>query len=145
MLVTGLFVPHADHVAAFDSVEQTRSALLVSSELFVVGAKIREALLLSKLASKWWSLLLIKDALSRHRRLLEMPVAEMVDRGTQEQAFPIAKINASAFERIKGLPQCSASMAAPKVAIELRILVRRLFVHHSELGSAVSSQQMSSL
>ena len=84
MLVTGLFVPHADHVAASDSVEQTRSALLVSSELFVVGAKIREALLLSKLASKWWSLLLIKDALSRHRRLLEMPVAEMVNCGTQE-------------------------------------------------------------
>jgi hypothetical protein len=25
-----------------------------------------------------------KDALSRHRRLLEIPVAEMVNRGTQE-------------------------------------------------------------
>jgi hypothetical protein len=37
-----------------------------------------------KLAGKWRSLLLRKEALSRHRRLLEMPVAELVNSGTQE-------------------------------------------------------------
>ena len=84
VLAIGLFVSRADHVAAFNSADQTPSAWLVLSELLVVGAKISEALMLSKLAGKTRSLLLMKDALSRYRRLLEMPVTEMVNCGTQE-------------------------------------------------------------
>ena len=53
---------------------------LHSCEFFVFSAKIREAFLLGKAPSEWLSLMLIKDALYRHRRELKVPVAEMVNR-----------------------------------------------------------------
>jgi hypothetical protein len=56
-----------------------------------IRAKIREAFLLGKVPGKWLSLVLIKDALRRPSRQLEVPVAEMVNRCAQEQAFPVAK------------------------------------------------------
>jgi hypothetical protein len=92
---------------------------------------------LGKVAGEWRSLVLIKDALSRHRRLLEMPVAEMVNRCAQEQAFPIAKLNASIFERSEGFLQTAAGMRTPKVAIKIRILTQRLFAHWSRMGPPV--------
>ena len=73
--------------------------MLGSCEFF---AKIREAFLLGKVASELRSLVLIEDALSRPRRLLEIPVAKMVNGCAQEQPFPIAKLNASVFERTEG-------------------------------------------
>ena len=71
---------------------------LHSCEFFVLGAKIREAFLLRKVAREWRSLVLAQDALSGRSRLLEIPVAEMVNTCAQEQAFPIAQRKTPAFE-----------------------------------------------
>jgi hypothetical protein len=70
------------------------------------------------------SLVFIKDASSRHRRLLEISVAEMVNGCAQEQAFPIAKLNASIFEDFEGFLQTAAGVRMPKVAIKIRSLTK---------------------
>jgi hypothetical protein len=72
-----------------------------SCEFFVFGAKIREAFLLGKVAREWRSLVLAYDALSGRSRLLEIPVAEMVNSCAQEQAFPITERKTPAFECIE--------------------------------------------
>jgi hypothetical protein len=116
-----------------------------SCESFVFRAKIREAFLLGKVSGEWLSLVLAKDALHRRRRLLEVPVAEMVNRRAQEQAFPIAKVNASIFERSEGFLQTAAGVRSPKVAIEIRILPRWLFAHRSRMGTSCGRLEMLSL
>jgi hypothetical protein len=73
-------------------------SLVPSCESFVFGAKIREAFLLGKVPGEWLSLALIKDALRRSGRLLEVPVAEVVNRRAQEQAFPITERKMPALE-----------------------------------------------
>ena len=116
-----------------------------SCESFVFGAKIRKAFLLGKVPSEWLSLVLIKDALCRRRRELEVPVAEMVNRCTQEQAFPIAKVNATIFERSEGFLQIAAGVPTPKVAIKIRILTRWLVGHRCKMGTPCGQLEMSSL
>ena len=109
-------------------------SLLPSCESFEFGAKIREAFLLGKAPSEWLSPLVIKDALCRRRRELEVPVAEMVDRRAQEQAFPTAKSHAPVFKRSEGFLQFAAGLPTPKIAIKIRMLMQRLFVLHSGWG-----------
>jgi len=114
-------------------------------EFFVFGAKIRESFLLGKAPKEWPSVTLTKDALRRRCRLFEVPVAEMVNRCTQEQAFPIAKVNASIFERSEGFLQIAAGVPTPKVAIKIRILTRWLVGHRCKMGTPCGQLEMSSL
>jgi len=74
---------------------------LHSCEFFVFGAKIREAFLLGKVTREWRSLVLAWDTLSGRSRLLEIPVAVMVNSCAQEQAFPIAERKTPAFESLE--------------------------------------------
>src|SRR5580704_4599154 len=109
-------------------------SLLPSCESFEFGAKIREAFLLAP--SEWLSPVLTKDALCRRRRELEVPVSEMVKRRAQEQAFPTAKSHAPIFKRSEGFLQFAAGLPTPKIAIKIRMLMRRLFVHRSRMGAS---------
>ena len=97
---------------------------------------MRETFLLGKAAGEWLPLTLYKDALRRDCRLFEVPVAEMVKRCAQEQALPITEENASIFERIEGFLQFAARLPTPKIAIKIRMLMRRLFVHCSRMGAS---------
>jgi hypothetical protein len=69
----------------------------------------------------------------------------MVKRCAQEQALPITEENASLFERFEGLLQFATGMPPPKVAIKIRILTQRLFVHWSMMGAPDGHLEMSSL
>jgi hypothetical protein len=100
---------------------------------------------LGKAPKEWPSVTLTKDALRRPCRLFEVPVADMVNRCTQEQAFPIAKVNASIFERSEGFQQTAAGVRSPKVAIEIRILPRWLSAHRSRMGTSCGRLEMLSL
>jgi len=60
----------------------------------------------------------------------------MVKRCAQEQALPITEENASIFERIEGFLQFAARLPTPKIAIKIRMLMRRLFVHRSRMGAS---------
>jgi hypothetical protein len=96
--------------------------LLPSCESFVFGAKISEAFLLGKAPSEWLSPVLIKDTLCRRRRELEVPVAEMINRRAQVQAFPTAKRHAPIFKRSECFLQIAAGVRTPKVAVKIHIL-----------------------
>ena len=74
-----------------------------SGDFFEFGAKIYEALLLGKAPREWLPSVLGKNALCGLRRLLEIPVAEMVNCRAQEQAFPATTCYASIFERVECL------------------------------------------
>ena len=60
----------------------------------------------------------------------------MVKRCAQEQALPITEENSSIFERIEGFLQFAAGLRTPKIAIKIRMLMRRLFVHRSRMGAS---------
>jgi hypothetical protein len=92
-----------------------------SCESFVFGAKISEAFLLGKAPSEWLSVVLIKDTLCRRRRELEVPVAEMINRRAQVQAFPTAKSHAPIFKRSECFLQTAAGARTPKVAVKIHI------------------------
>ena len=53
---------------------------------------------MGKVTHEWRSLVLALDALSGRSRLLEIPIAEMVNSCAQEQAFPITERKTPAFE-----------------------------------------------
>jgi hypothetical protein len=114
----------------------TRSRL-PSCKFFIFCAKSRETFLLSKAAGEGLPLALYKDALRRDCRLFEVPVAEMVKRCAQEQALPITEENAPIFERFEGFLQFSAGLPNPKIAMKIRMLMRRLVVHGSRIGGVV--------
>jgi len=95
--------------------------------------------------SEWLSLVLIKDALCRRRRELEVPVAEMVNRRAQEQAFPTAKSYAPIFKRSEGCLQIAAGVPTPKVAIKIRILTQWLVAHCCKMTTPCGQLEMSSL
>ena len=96
----------ANKRAATALLEPTRAwvSSLHSCEFFVFGAKFRKAFLLGKVAREWRSLVLAYDALSGRSRLLEIPVAEMVNSCAQEQAFPITERKKATFECLERPP-----------------------------------------
>jgi hypothetical protein len=77
---------------------------------------IRETLFLAKAPRKRLTVLPRgQNAPRRYGRLLEVPVAEMVNRRAQEHALPTAKSYAPIFERSEGFQQIAAGVATPKV------------------------------
>jgi hypothetical protein len=111
----------------------------------VFGTEIREAFLLRKSPWEWLSLQLTKDALRGLCRLLEVPLAEMVKRRAQKQALPAAESHASIFEHSERLRQIAAGVRAPKVAIEIRILLLWLAAHCCRMAPLRTNLEMSSL
>jgi hypothetical protein len=87
------------------------------------------------------SYLLTKDALRGPCR----PLKEMVKGRTQEQSFPAAKSYTPIFECSEGLLQIATGVRAPKVAIEIRILFRRLVAHCCMMLTPRIELEMSSL
>jgi hypothetical protein len=96
--------------------------LFPSCESFVFGAKISEVFLLGKAPGEWLSPPLTKDTLCRCRCELEVPVAEMIDRRAQVQAFPAAKSYAPIFKRSECFLQIAPGVRTPKVAVKIHIL-----------------------
>jgi hypothetical protein len=111
------WMPQRISQAQQDHFQDRRGPHLPSCKFFVVCAKPRETSCLGKAAGEWLPLAFCKDALRRACRLLEVPVAEMVKRCTQEQALPIIEENASILERFEGLLQFAAGLPTPKIAI----------------------------
>ena len=56
---------------------------------------------MGKVTREWRSLVLAWDTLSGRSRLLEIPVAEMINSCAQEQAFPITERKMPAFESLE--------------------------------------------
>ena len=99
-------------------------SLFSSCESFVFGVKISEVFLLGKAPSEWLSPALTKDTLCRRRCELEVPVAEMIDRRAQVQAFPTAESYAPIFKRSECFLQIAAGVCTPKVAVKIHILTQ---------------------
>jgi len=120
--------------------------MLATQKCFVFSAIIGEALFLAKAPrERLTDFPGGQNALCRSGRLLEVPVAEMVNRRAQEHAFPTAKRNAAAFERPEGLLQIVVGAPTPKLAIEIWIIARQLILHRCRMVTPCGHWEMSSL